>query len=179
MIQLVRNHETAFADEGGERSAVGSEAHREDHCGLLPNKSGNEFFDFNVEVCGPSVITRAGKTNPMLLDGVLYGISTWSVRLSKPKVVVRAHIQRLGRRASKFEGCVEIIRFSINQGDVPARNTRDRPCKTVIDAGLHSPDVEIVEVAVQSGIPISWLQMAIMLFPEALSEVISDMAEYD
>ena len=132
-----------------------------------------------MQIGSSCVIARACKPYTILLDRLLHGISTRSIGLGKAEVIIRAHIERLGSRAGEFKGIIEVVGFPIDQCDVPARNASDRSCEAVVDAHLQPPDVEIVEVTIQSGITISRLQMCIMLLSEALPKVVTDVPKYD
>jgi len=60
---------------------------------------------------------------------------------------------------------------------VPAWDSSHWPLKTVVDTQLETPDVEVVEIAVQSAIAIAGLQMSVILLTKAFAKEITNVTE--
>jgi hypothetical protein len=74
---------------------------------------------------------------------------------------------------------VEIIRLSVNKGDVSARYSSGWTSETVVNAHLQSADIEIVEVIIESCISVGCSQVCVFIGSETLAKEISDMTKYD
>ena len=177
VVQLVGDDQTAFADEGGEGGGVGLEAHGEDHGGFFAYEACDEVFDLDVQIRGAGVGARAGHGDAVFLDGFFHGVGAGTFGLGKAKVVVGRHVEGFSGRACQSEMQVVVVGFAIYQSDVSSWNSSCWSRKAVVDPHFQSSNVEIVEVAVQRCIPVSRLQMLIMLLPEALSEKVPDVPE--
>ena len=78
------------------------------------------------------------------LKNVLGLVCAWSARLSESEVVVRRHIERLGRLAREGEACVVVGRSAVEEGCGAACDRRDGTSKAVVDAELESATARVL-----------------------------------
>ena len=98
--------------------------------------------------------------------------------MSKAQVIVGAHVESLGGGSTHLEVEVAVVRRSVEQIDVSAWDASSRSIEAVVDSHLQSPDIKVVEIAVQSRIPIACFQVSVLVFLEFHTKEISNVAEY-
>lgn len=67
---------------------------------------------------------------------------------------------------------VVVVRFTVYQGDIPSGYPGGGSIEAVVDSHFQSPNIEIVEVAVQGSIAITCLKMPVVLFSKPFSKEI-------
>jgi hypothetical protein len=178
VVQLIRDQETALADDCGESGGVCDETHREDHRSWLPDELSDQVLNLDCELRCAGVGAGAGHCDTVLPDGGLSCISARSLRLGETKVVVRAQVEGLSCGACHLEGVVAVVRLAVEQGNEASGNTGRGPREAVVDPHLETAGVEVIKVAVERSVAILLLQVAIVLPPEALAKEVAYMSEY-
>ena len=178
VVQLIRDQQTALADDCGESGGVCDETHREDHGSWLPDELGDQVLNLDCELRCARVGAGAGHCDPVLPDGGLGCIGARPLGLGEAKVVVGAQVEGLGCGACHLEGVVAVVRLAVEQGDEASRDTGGGPREAVVDPHLKAAGVEVIKVAVERSVAILLLQVAVVLPPEALAKEVAYMSEY-
>nr|POF14080.1 hypothetical protein CFP56_03104 [Quercus suber] len=179
MVELVADHQTALPHQRGKDRRVGHEAHAVDGGGFFTDELGDLLLHIDMQLAGADISSARAEGDTILADAQFRSIGAFTLGLREPEVVIRGHVQRLGRRAGQLERQVEVVALSIEQRDEPTGHARDRPPEDVVDAQLQSPDVEVIEITVEWRISITLLQMLVALASESLAEEISHVSEDD
>ena len=97
--------------------------------------------------------------------------------MSETEVVVGTHVQRVSRRSREMEMSILVTAGSVDQCDVSTGNSRHWPFKAVIDPKLETANIEVIKIAIQGTVSISWLQMTVILLSKSLAKEIANMPE--
>lgn len=179
VIQLITDKQTAFSDKCWKDSSVGHKSHAVDGCSLFANEFCHLALNLNMEIIVAAVSSWRAEGNAVLSNACLGCIGTLALCLCKAQIVVGAHVESLGRGTGKLEGEIHIIRLAVKQSDESTRHTSHRSPEAIVDSELQSSNVEVVEVAVERSIAISFLQMLVVLLSKPLAEEVSHVAKYD
>ena len=139
VVELVADNEAALLDEGGDVGRVGGKAHGRHDGGRLAHIAGHQRLHLEVKVLSTDVSsgTRGGHT--VLLDGNLSRIGTGSLALGESEVVVGSEVEAGGASAGEPEGRIVVVRLAIEEGDLPAWNSSDRPVPAIANALVEVP----------------------------------------
>ena len=74
---------------------------------------------------------------------------------------------------------VEVVGLAVHESDISTRNASDWSGEAIVDSHLQPPHIEIVKIAIKSGVPIGGFKISIVLWSESLSKEVPDMAEYN
>jgi hypothetical protein len=99
--------------------------------------------------------------------------------LSESEIVVGAHVQSLRGGACELERQVEVVALPVQKRDETAWDASHWAPEAVIDAQLQTTNVEVVEIAVQGCVSVSFLELLVPILLETLAEKVPHMSKND
>jgi hypothetical protein len=89
------------------------------------------------------------------MERLLYRICTFTLSLSKPKIIVRREVEASSRGSSEGKSDVTVLRFTIEEFDGSSGNPGDRGKKAVVRTLLDPPSVKGIKVRVERCVALS------------------------